>query len=430
MDASRLASRVPARLRATQERALVTYLDRQVRPYSALFGPVLEATPVRSRDDLALVPCASIEDLNGADLVLRPTPERILASGDRRLAWRMRRAMASGRRRRFERTCVERPFKPVSWLWDHGHAVGYSEDDLERLGELGAALLGLAGVGPSDVLVGIVPPGPNLAYWELTMGARQAGVSALFLPPDTPPADIARLGATAIAGRSGDLLRLFDALSRDALATPSLRTVLAVGDRLDPARRSRISQLAHRGRPDDVDVVWAWAPPYVRSLWTECRGGDELHTAPGSELVELIDPLSGTPVPPGSDGEVVWTPIGWKGTVAIRLRTGVFAHLDDGPCFRCGRAGARLRPVSTLPPFARVLDEHDSIDAWQAELRSVDGSEELIVYIAPKGRAHPGPLLRELDKQLSVTQFVVLPRREVEARLQAAGDERVVDNRH
>ena len=81
------------------------------------------------------------------------------------------------------------------------------------------------------------------------------------------------------------------------------------------------------------------------------------------------------------------------------------------------------------PKFARVLDAHPKVQAWQAELRTVDGREELIVYISLEPNGRPGRLLRELDRDLTVTQFVVLDRRRLDARVSSHGDTRVLDLR-
>jgi hypothetical protein len=59
----------------------------------------------------------------------------------------------------------------------------------------------------------------------------------------------------------------------------------------------------------------------------------------------------------------------------------------------------------------------------------VDGQEELIVYISLEPNGRPGRLLRELDRDLTVTQFVVLDRRRLDARLTSHGATRVLDMR-
>ena len=77
----------------------------------------------------------------------------------------------------------------------------------------------------------------------------------------------------------------------------------------------------------------AWAPPGARALWSECRGGGAgYHTAPDTELVETD---RGT-------GELLWSAIGWKGSVFLRLATRMRANIDESPCPRCRRTTPRV----------------------------------------------------------------------------------------
>ncbi|MGH9282062.1 MAG: hypothetical protein ACRD0S_03895, partial [Acidimicrobiales bacterium] len=176
-------------------------------------------------------------------------------------------------------------------------------------------------------------------------------------------------------------------------------------------------------------VVSAWAPPGVRSMWWECHGGSGMHTFPDAEIVEVVDPLSGTPVPPGADGEVVWTSLGWRGSVMVRMRTGVFAALDPTPCPACGEPGPRLDVIPTAPSYLDVLERHRGLAGWQAELRTVDGREELLVFLVLSGRSGLERVLVELDAELSATQYVVLEKPALERRLAEHDDRRLVDLR-
>ena len=418
----------PARLRLGQDRALARYLRNHVAPFSRFHADALRSRAVGGRDDLAHLPLVRLDDVTDpTDLVLRPTADQLASAPDRdlRLGWwwaRVRRRTAA-----FNRDVLEPQYKPIHWHAD-SVPIGYTAADLERLAEVGRAGLEMAGVTPNDVLVSVYPPGPSLGFWQVQLGARRAGVPSLFLTPATEPEEVARLRPSVLAGRASDLTRLLEAGREAGFSFAGLSTLLVIGEPLDPARRARLAELG--GSPSGpVAVVAAWAPPGVRALWSECRDGIDVHTWPTAEIVELVDPLSGGPVPPGADGEMVWTPVGWMGSVLVRLRTGVFGCIDDTACVSCGRTSPRLRVVDPLPPFARILDEHPDVAAWQAELRDVDGAEELIVFLSPLVSGHPGRLLRELDRQLSVTQFVVLDRRTMQARLQASGDARVVDLR-
>jgi hypothetical protein len=417
------------RLRLGQDRALARYMRNHVAPFSPFHADVLRSRPVNGREDLTGLPLTRLEDVvDPADLVLRPTAERLDAAPDRelRLQWwwaRLRRRTAA-----FNRDVLEPRYKPIHWHL-HEVPIAYTAEDLDRLGEIGRSMLEMAGVRPTDVLVSVYPPGPDVGFWQLQLGAREAGVPSLFLErDDVRPDEVARLRPTVLAGRAGDLIRLL-AEGRDAgFSFAGLSTLLVIGEPLDPNRRARLAELG--GRTDaPVAVVAAWAPPGVRALWSECRDGIDAHTWPGAEIVELVDPLSGTAVPPGADGEMVWTPIGWMGSVLLRLRTGAYGCIDDTACVSCGRTSPRLRVVNSLPPFARILEDHPEVVAWQAELRTHDGAEELIVFLSTDAPGHPGRLLRELDRQLSVTQFVVLGRAAMDDRLRASGDRRVVDLR-
>jgi hypothetical protein len=328
----------------------------------------------------------------------------------------------------FNRRVLEPRFKPIHWVQAHGIPIGSSARDLERLASIGHAAMDLAELDRHDIIVGILPPGPTLAFAQMSLGAQHAGLSAMWLPADSSPEAVAKLGPTVLAGDPNDLIRLLERGRADGLAFGGVHTLLAVGEPLDPVRRQRLGQLAG-GRHGEAAVVVMYSPPGVRALWSECRDGTEFHTWPRYEVIELVDPLSGSAVPHGHDGEVVWTPVGWHGTVALRLRTGLFAALEDRPCVACGRSGLRVRSLDTTPPFARVLDRHPAVERWQAELRTVDGSEELIVFASVRPDADLDAVLRQLDRQLSVTQFVVLDTAAVDARVAAFGDQQVVDIR-
>ena len=368
---------------------------------------------LQSLAELSRVPTIALAEVDPAACVLRPSAP---TAGSRR-AQRARRAMEHG-------------YKPVHWIVQEGVPVGSSEADLERLGDLGARGLTRSGVGPDDVVVSVLPAGPHLAYWQVVLGARQLGVSAMHLQPMPLSADVARLRPTVLVGRPYDLGRLLspgnDRNGAGRGWRRAVRLVIAAGEPLDAGQRARLENWLE---VSGSAVVSAWAPPGVRSLWWECPGGTALHTSPDAELVQVVDPLSGTAVPPGADGEVVWTAVGWHGSVLVRLRTGVFAAVEEGPCPSCREPGPRLAVTSGSPSFLEVLDRHEGVAGWQAELRTVDGDEELVVFLVLSGAVRLERLLVDLDIDLSATQYVVLDRSALDARLAAHLDRRVVDLR-
>jgi phenylacetate-CoA ligase len=399
-----------------QERALRHYLRREVLAYADAhrerLAPVWGRRGPRTLADFARAPLIRLAEVaDPADLVLRPD------------WWSL--GPLHRRRGRAARERAQRRFKPVHWTIHGGVLVGNSAVDMDRLADLGRRWLALADVEPHDVLVNILPYGPNLGWWEVALGARRAGLSAIDLPVSPPPAQVARLRPSVLAGRPFDLARLLEAAERAGYPLEDVHTLLAVGEPLEPGLRARLAGLLGEGGA----VVAAFAPLGVRALWGECREGTGLHTWPDAEVVELVDPLSGEPVPPGADGEVVWSALGWRGTVFVRLRTGIFASMETGDCPWCGSTNPRLAVTPSTPAFLAGLDRSPLVAGWQAELRTVNGAEELVVFLVPASDAGLAALLTELDAELSATQYVVVDGDTLDARIVATGDRRVVDLR-
>jgi phenylacetate-CoA ligase len=414
------------RVAAEQDRALARYIAEHVYPYSPWYRPRLEAaglgrrTPVAALPRLAPTSLADVDD--PSQLVLRPDDRLLQRYGNPGLVLRLTWARLTGQGGRETRRLLDPVYKPVHWHVDQGLLIASSHQDLDRLGERGRRMLVHAGVRTDDTVVGALPPGPHLPYWQAVLGCRRAGVSALHLPPVPSPAQLHAAAPSVLIARGPDLEAALSASG----TIPGLRVVIAAGTPLDTSARLRLAGLA-----PGATIVASWAPPGVRAMWAECPGG-ALHTWPDSERLEVVDPDTGLPVSPGEPGEVLWSGIGWMGTAWLRLRTGITGRVEAGICSACGRTTPRVLPgAGPRPRLARLLDSSPALAGWLAERRSVNGTEELIVFVTladPSGRSgHPGPALRALDAQLGVTQFVVVDPPELERRLIAAAGNQIVD---
>lgn len=440
-----------SRLKA-QEELLREYLVHHLYPYSPFYRRRFDAAKIVPRrisgfSDLAKLEPTSWSDVEAepASFLLRPTEKAIARFGERRLVMAVTRAKLRGRVSQLNRDLIDPAYKPIHWHLEGEVPVGYSGEDLDRLAEAGRRLLELGGIHRDDVIVDITAPGPNLAYWQVVAGARQAGVSAIHLGPDAEPEQVEAATPTVLCGPPEGLGSLLQSLQKAGVHLPNLGTLLAVGSLVDDDVRADLVAGAQALEASGVEVVTAWAPRGVRALWAECRGGRGFHTFPDLEWLETL-----------SDGELAWTSLAWHGTAFLRLRTGVRATIDDSGCPTCGRVVPRVvtealapaptpraaapatiaPPVETEPePVAardgaavpqrvwnlEVLDEHPAVAAWAAELRRVDGVEELIVFIAPAGIDRLGPLFRELDATLSATQYVVERPEQVRQRVDRHG---------
>lgn len=490
------------KVRADQDRALAGYLRHEVCAYSSAHRRRIDPDRVTTVADLARVAPLSLDEMGEpADLVLHPDPGSITSSGTLELRARLAWAQVSRRLARMERGVIDRNYKPVHWVLSRGVPLGYSHRDLRMLAEVGRQGLEAAGVGVRDTIVSLLPPGPNLAYWQVLLGAQRAGVSIIGLDPRTDIDAIEALGPTVLAASGPALDRLADS-GRPVQGVATVVAVAAPGDDRVPAPTAVAAGRSPR-------LMHWFAPAGVRSLWWECRDGEGLHTSPTLEIVQ------------DETGELVWTSLDWRGTVFVRLATGLGGRVVSEPCAGCGHSGPRITDLGSAPSdppplpavsepapakrvpepapaaeppavrhpvpaspaavepaavkpaavkpatvkpatvkpaaatkpspkpavaktavsakaepidpelddIAAVLDGHEGVRAWQAELRTDGGSEELIVYLAPAGGGHPGRLVRQIDAELDVTQFVVMDHYDVADRIREHGGARVLDLR-
>jgi phenylacetate-CoA ligase len=76
----------------------------------------------------------------------------------------------------------------------------------------------------------------------------------------------------------------------------------------------------------------------------ECPEQNGMHVWEDSFLLEVLDPNTLKPVPPGEVGELVFTNLTRQGMPLLRYRTRDLASYDDSPC-ACGRSFRRLSRI-------------------------------------------------------------------------------------
>ena len=178
---------------------------------------------------------------------------------------------------------------------------------------------------------------------------------------------LTRIGATVIRGGSssaGLVIELIKGCRPSAIiGVPSL--LLAVSQRLqqegiDPAALgvTRLICIGEPIRSTDFtlsplgerlfqgwrcQIFGTYASTEMATSFTDCAAGLGGHLHPDLIAVEIVDE-SGAPVPDGTPGEVVATPLGTSAMPLIRFRTGDIAARYSDPC-PCGRTAPRLGPV-------------------------------------------------------------------------------------
>lgn len=224
--------------------------------------------------------------------------------------------------------------------------VGYTRNDLEVWAEVCARCLALSGARPGEMLqnaygYGLFTGGLGFHYGAEKLGMTVVPVSAgntarqLMLLRDfkphvmtcTPSYALVITDALLAEGyRPGDLnLRVF---------------ILGAEPWTEGMRREIEEKLGvHAVNVYGLSEVIG---PGVANECIEAKNGS--HIFEDHFLVEVVDPATGEPVPPGQVGELVFTTLTKEALPVIRYRTGDLASIDPTPCV-CGRTFVRMSRV-------------------------------------------------------------------------------------
>lgn len=370
--------RRPEQYASLRDRRLRPWIAETVYPYSAPVRAALDRAGlgqrgVRTAADLERLPIVPIDDLgDGRGHVLEPDATSIARFGPVADRVRLRVADAFGRRPELARTRIDPVHRPILWTAAGSPRPGapaellytaWTTSDLDEVAMLGRRALVLSGVGREDRILVVEPTGPAIASWQLVAGCRDGGVPTMHLGSNRHPDAIASAAPTVVAGAVESLTEVVE------LGLPdSVRLLIAFdGDHppdpeTDPLRTS--------GMP----VAHWWSPPGARAAWVRCVGGSGYHTWPTREVTDVVD------------GELVWSAVGWHGSVWLRVATGVAAARHDAPCPACGRTTPRIEPL-VRPGWMQVLDASTDVTGWLA-VRRADG--DVVVLASPSASAPEG----------------------------------------
>lgn len=217
---------------------------------------------------------------------------------------------------------------PASWAW---------------MLDSWAVYFRLAEIRSSDVLFFPFSFGPFLGFWTGFEAACWQG--SLCLPG----------GGLSTTAR---LRFMIDNHATVVLCTPTYALHLAevaAAEGIDLAGSS-VSKIVVAGEPggsvpgtrNRIETAWGarvfdhHGMTEVGPAGMECAANPlGVHLLESEYIVEVIDPATGKPVAPGTEGELVLTNLGRIGSPLIRYRTGDLVCVDPTPC-PCGRAAVRL----------------------------------------------------------------------------------------
>lgn len=253
--------------------------------------------------------------------------------------------------------------------------AGYTKRDLDTWSDCIARLAMMAGVVPGD-----------RAQMAFGYGMFTGGFGLHY--------GMEKLGACMIPAGSGNtqrhLMYINDFQTTVLIATPSyalhmcefgeqqgfdwanssLRIGLFGGEPCPPALKEEIERRMHIICTDNYGLTEVMGPG-VSGECLSCR--DMQHIAEDHFLWEVIDPETGEPVPEGTPGELVLTPLDKEAFPVLRYRTHDLTYVITEPC-ECGRTHARMKKVRTRTDDMLIIRATNVFPSQVEDiLASIDG---------------------------------------------------------
>lgn len=225
--------------------------------------------------------------------------------------------------------------------------VGYTKRDIETWSELMARCFAAAGVTRNDIVHNAYGYGLFTGGLGAHYGAEKLGASVIPMSGGNTKRQIVILqdfGPTAICCTPSYALTLAEAGAEMGVDMRSLKLRVGI---LGAEPWSEKMRLEIENKLNIMALnIYGLSEVIGPGVSMECAEGREgMHIFEDHFIVETIDPDSGDVLPPGEQGELVFTTITKEAFPLIRYRTRDISRIITAPC-RCGRTFVRMERVS------------------------------------------------------------------------------------
>jgi phenylacetate-CoA ligase len=327
----------------------------------------------------------------------------------------------------------------------------YTEKDIQDWADMFARCYEMAGLTPADRVQIAVGFGLWTAGVGFQGGAERFGAMAVPVGPGNLEMHcelMVDLQTTVFCCTASMGLLLAEEVKRRGLLDKiALRKVIFGAERHSAAMRRTIEE--YLGVEDTFDIP-GLTELYGPGTGLECSAHEGIHYWADYYILEIIDPETLKPLPPGEAGEMVVTTLRKEAAPLIRYRTRDLTRLVPGKC-SCGSLLPRhdkilgrsddmfiVRGVNVYPgQIDHILSQEPRLGSeFQVHLeRGSDGKEYMMIKVERGEREEAredGPLAAHLEYLLShkllvsgkveIVDFQSLPRTERKSK-------RVFDNR-
>ncbi|MER3406475.1 MAG: phenylacetate--CoA ligase, partial [Chloroflexota bacterium] len=217
----------------------------------------------------------------------------------------------------------------------------YTRGDVEDWIEQFARCFAMAGVTPTDRVQVMVGYGLWTAGVGFQAGAERLGAMVVPTGPGNLELQLEMmldLRSTVLCATSSFALLIAETVEERGLREElSVRIGIIGSERWGPKMRERIETLLGIETFDIYGLTELYGP----GTGIECPIHDGIHVWSDYFVVEIVDPESGEPLPPGEEGEIVLTTLRKEAMPLIRYRTRDISRLYAEPC-PCGSLYPRI----------------------------------------------------------------------------------------
>lgn len=233
----------------------------------------------------------------------------------------------------------------------------YTQKDIDDWANFFARRYEIAGLTPDDRIQIAVGYGVWTAGVGFQLGCERFGALAVPVGPgniDMQCELLVDLQSTVICCTASMGLLMAEEISRRGLKDKiALKKMIFGSERSSDAMRERIRDLI--GLEEIFDIV-GMTELYGPGTGQDCTCHEGIHYWADYYILEILDPDTLEPVPPGEMGEMVVTTLRKEAAPLIRYRTRDLTRLIQRPC-SCG---------SVLPMHDRILGRSDDMIIFRA----------------------------------------------------------------
>ena len=247
--------------------------------------------------------------------------------------------------------------------------VGYTRRDIDTWAELMARTLVAGGTTSGDVVHNAYGYGLFTGGLGAHYGAEKIGATVIPMSGGNTKRQIMLMkdfGSTILLCTPSYALNLAEVMTEEGVdpATLKLKSGLFGAEPWTEAMRKGIERQL---RLDAIDIygLSEVIGPGVASECIEAKHG--LHIFEDHFIAEVIDPATGTVLPQGEVGELVFTTISKEAFPVIRYRTRDISRLITTPC-ACGRTLVRMERISGRSDDMLIIR---GVNVFPSQLESV-----------------------------------------------------------